>query len=314
MISDKPYITTQIGEAYLGDSIKLLKEIESNSVDLIVTSPPFALQRKKEYGNVPPEKYVKWFISNFSGEFYRILKEKGSLVIDIGGSWVKGSPTRSLYNYELLIELCKERKINKEKVKFHLAQEFFWFNPSKLPTPAEWVTVRRIRVKDAVNPIWWLSKNEFPEADNKKVLVPYSDSMKNLLKNGYKAKKRPSGHNISTKFTKDNKGAIPPNLLSIANTESNSYYLRRCREENIKPHPARFPIGLPEFFIKYLTNENDSVLDPFGGSCVVGEACENLNRKWICIEIVEEYLKGAKFRFENENLQNNREKSAQTIF
>ena len=121
-------------------------------------------------------------------------------MIDIGGSWLKGTPIRSLYHYELLIALCKKYKFKDENYQFYLAQDFFWYNPSKLPTPAEWVTVRRIRVKDAVNTIWWLSKTEFPKATNRNILKPYSDSMKSLLKNGYKAKNRPSGHNISTKF------------------------------------------------------------------------------------------------------------------
>jgi len=130
-------------------------------------------------------------------------QNSGSLVIDIGGAWVPGQPTRSLYHYELLISLCRS-------FRFHLAQEFFWWNPARLPTPAEWVTVRRIRVKDAVNCVWWLSKTPWPKASNRRVLAPYSESMLGLLKHGYKAKLRPSGHDISEKFSIDNRAAIPP--------------------------------------------------------------------------------------------------------
>jgi len=133
--------------------------------------------------------------------------------------------------------------------------------------------------------------------------------MKELLKNGYKAKKRPSGHDISDKFTKNNKAAIPPNLLTIPNTESNSYYLRYCKEKGIKPHPARFPDELPEFFIRMLTDKNDLVLDPFAGSCVTGEVCERLDRRWICIDIVEEYLQGAKARFRSQIKQRSNSKA-----
>jgi DNA modification methylase len=179
-----------------------------------------------------------------------------------------------------------------------LDQEFYWWNPSKLPTPAEWVNVRRIRVKDAVNCVFWLSKTPWPKASNRRVLVPYSDSMNTLLENGYSAKLRPSGHDISDKFQVDNGGAIPPNLLAIPNTESNSYYLRYCRDRNIKPHPARFPSKLPEYFIRMLTDEDDFVFDPFGGSCVTGEVAERLQRRWLCCEIVEEYIEGAKGRFD----------------
>ncbi|MFQ6100038.1 MAG: DNA-methyltransferase [Anaerolineae bacterium] len=285
----EPFYVTQYGAAYLGDALVYLRQMERDSVDLIVTSPPFALKRKKEYGNVDAKDYVPWFMV-FAVEFKRILKDTGSLVIDIGGSWVKGQPTRSLYHFELVIALCKT-------LGFHLAQEFYWYNPSKLPSPAEWVTVRRVRVKDAVDPIWWLSKTPDPRASNWRVLKPYSDSMKKLLQNGYKAKLRPSGHNISENFSKDHKGAIPPNLLELANTDSNSTYLRECRERGIKPHPARFPHGLPEFFIKFLTEPGDLVVDPFAGSNITGEVAERLERHWLAFEIIEEYLEASKFRF-----------------
>jgi len=288
------FYETEYGSAYLADAKEILadKSLEGK-VDLIMTSPPFALRRKKEYGNVEAAEYVAWFL-DFARIFHRILKPKGSLVIHIGGSWNRGQPTRNLYHYELLIELCRM-----PGYKFFLAQEFFWHNPSKLPTPAEWVTVRRERVKDAVDCIWWLSKDPHPKASNWKVLQPYSESMEQLLKNGYKAKLRPSGHQISTKFNRRHNGAIPPNLLQIANTESNSRYLRACRQAGIKPHPARYPAGLPEFFIKMLTDEGDLVIDPFAGSNVTGEVCERLKRRWLAFDIVEEYLEGSKFRFDN---------------
>ncbi len=284
----RPLYTTKLGKAYLGNSRELLKGIPDESVNLIMTSPPFALRRKKEYGNVAASEYVDWF-AVFMNDFWRVLTPDGSLVIDIGGSWNRGEPTRSLYHFELLVRLC---------TKFHLAQDFYWYNQARLPSPAEWVTVRRIRVKDAVDPVWWVSKNPFPKADNRNVLEEYSESMKALLKHGYRAKKRPSGHDISPHFKVDNGGAIPANFLVIANTESNSYYLTRCREEGIEPHPARFPIGLPSFFIKFLTDKGDTVLDPFAGSNVTGEAAEKLGRKWIVFELNEDYLKASKFRFE----------------
>lgn len=180
----RPYYLTKLGAAYLGDALELLRYLENKSINLIVTSPPFALKRKKEYGNVDPHEYVDWFIP-FAKEFWRVLKEDGSFVLHIGGSWNAGLPTKSLYNFELLVRLCKD-------IGFHLAQDFYWLNPARLPSPAEWVNVRRIRVKDAVDPIWWLSKSPFPKADNRKVLKPYSRSMEELLQKGYKPKLRPT--------------------------------------------------------------------------------------------------------------------------
>jgi site-specific DNA-methyltransferase (cytosine-N4-specific) len=306
-----------------------MSELPDGSVDLICTSPPFALVRKKEYGNVDAHEYVQWFQS-FAREFYRILKPKGSLIIDIGGTWYKGVPVRSLYHFELVVELCKPK--SEGGLGFYLAQELFWYNPAKLPTPAEWVTVRRERVKDAVNTVWWLSKEPHPKANNKRVLRPYSDAMKNLLKNGYNAKLRPSGHDISTKFQNDRGGAIPPNIIfdpacgtgnligqpvfttfnwilandlaqpvnviSASNTASNDYYQRRCKQEGIKAHPARFPQALPEFAIGLCTEPDDLVLDPFAGSNMTGRVAETLDRRWLAFELDESYINASRFRFE----------------
>lgn len=288
--SIKPYYKTEYGGAYQGDTLDLIKSIPDNSVDLIVTSPPYGLRKKKEYGNANPEEYVQWF-RPFAKEFLRVLKPEGSFVLNIGGGWEKGIPTRSLYHFELLLDLCKNGG-------FHLAEEFVWHKPAALPTPAEWVTIRRIRVKDSIEFIWWLSKTPYPKADNRAVLQPYSTSMLNLLKNGYTAKDRPSGHKISNKFQVDNNGAIPPNFLQFSNTESNSHYLKMCTKYGVRPHPARYPTKLPEFFIKFLTKEGDVVLDPFAGSNVTGEVAEGLKRKWLAFELSEEYLNGSKFRFD----------------
>jgi len=313
----KPYFSTKMGNAYLGDSLAILPEIQSQSIDLICTSPPFALERKKAYGNVAESEYVAWFMK-FAKEFRRILKPRGSLVVDIGGAWIKGQPVRSLYHFQLVIDLCKP--VEEGGCGFNLAQELYWYNPAKLPTPAEWVTVRRERVKDAVDTVWWLSLDEHPKADNRRILKAYSDSQRKLMVNGYRAKKRPSGHDISTKFGKDNKGAIPPNLINglddtshkmgdlvpvnlivAANTSSMDAYLRACRVHNIKPNPARFPPALPEFVIGLCTEKGDVVLDPFAGSNMTGYVAEQMGRHWIAIELNEEYLKGAKFRFDYDN-------------
>lgn len=284
--------STELGHIFHGDSLDVFaNELRPGSVDLIMTSPPFGLVRKKDYGNADSDKYLNWF-RPFAKAFQRVLSDTGSLVIDIGGAWIPGQPTRSLYHFKLLIMLCEE-------YGFHLAQEFYWWNPSKLPTPAEWVNVRRVRVKDAVNTVWWLSKTPYPKAGNRRVLQPYSPSMKGLLKNGYRAKKRPSGHDISNKFLKNNGAAIPPNLIALPNTESNSFYLRYCAQNGIKPHPARYPSDLPEYFIRMLTDKGDLVVDPFGGSCVTGEVAERLRRQWLCSELQEDYLKGALGRFVN---------------
>ena len=283
---------SSLGKMLLGDSLDVLGNFEDNSIDLVITSPPFALQRKKEYGNKEQYEYVEW-LSQFAHLVFRKLKDSGSFVLDLGGAYEKGVPVRSLYNFRVPIKLCDD-------LGFFLAEEFFWYNPSKLPSPIEWVNKRKIRAKDAVNTIWWFSKTEWPKADIKNVLTPYSDRMKKLLENPtkyYKPKDRPSGHSISDTFSNDNGGAIPSNLLQISNSESNSLYLRQCKLLNIQGHPARFPEKIPEFFIKMLTDENDLVVDIFGGSNTTGFVAEKLNRRWISIEQSIEYVASSILRF-----------------
>ena len=294
MFESKYLYCTRKGKAIIGDSLELMKELADNYINLVITSPPFALSRPKEYGNKNQEEYIDWILK-FTKEVKRVITLDGSFVIDLGGAYQKGIPIRSLYNYRLLIRMCDEQG-------WKLAEEFFWHNPSKLPSPIEWVNKRKIRAKDSVNTVWWLSKSDFPKSDVKKVLTEYSDRMKKLIEDSskyYTPKKRPSGHDISESFGNDNGGAIPSNLLQIPNTESNSQYLKYCKDLEIKGHPARFPSKLPEFFIKLLTDENDLVLDIFAGSNTTGWAAQQLNRKWLAFELNHQYLAASIFRFIN---------------
>lgn len=289
---EKPLYNTELGEAYVADSLEMLAQLPDNSVNLVMTSPPFALQRKKDYGNKDQHEYIDW-LAEFASLVYQKLTPDGSFVVDLGGAYQKGVPVRSLYNYRVLIKFCDE-------IGFHLAEEFFWFNPSKLPSPIEWVNKRKIRTKDSVNTVWWLSKTEWPKANVSNVLTEYSDKMKKLLKNPeayYTPAKRPSGHDIGSSFGKDNGGAIPSNLLQIPNSEASSKYLKLCKEMEIKAHPARFPAKLPEFFIRFLTEPNDLVVDIFAGSNTTGYVAEKEGRRWLAFEQVPEYLEASLFRF-----------------
>lgn len=288
----KPAYTTANGSAYIGDSINLLAELPDNSINLVMTSPPFALLREKAYGNKDQTEYLDWLT-----EFAKLVREKltpdGSFVLDLGGAYQRGVPVRSLYNYRVLIRFCDE-------VGFHLAEEFFWHNPAKLPSPIEWVNKRKLRVKDSVNTVWWLSKSEWPKSDITKVLAPYGDRMKKLMEDPdkfYKPKVRPSGHDIGKGFAKDNGGAIPPNLLSFPNTESNGVYMGACKLVGMGAHPARFPAKLPEFFIKMLTEPGDTVLDIFAGSNTTGQVAEAEGRKWLAFEQRADYAAASAFRF-----------------
>lgn len=288
----KPAYITKRGEAYCGDSLDLLQKIPDGSINLVITSPPFALQRKKAYGNKEQHEYVAW-LSEFASLVYQKLRDDGSFVLDLGGAYEKGVPVRSLYNYRIPIHLC-------DSVGFFLAEDFYWYNPSKLPSPIEWVNKRKLRAKDSVNTVWWFSKTEYPKADVTKVLVPYSKRMLKLLENPekfYKPKTRPSGHDIGASFGKRNDGAIPSNLLQIPNTESNGAYLGGCKAVSVKQHPARFPAKLPEFFIRFLTDPDDLVVDIFAGSNTTGQVAEAEGRHWLAFEEQVQYLATSAFRF-----------------
>jgi site-specific DNA-methyltransferase (cytosine-N4-specific) len=305
--SREPRYVTPLGAAYVGDSLDFLRELPERSVNLVVTSPPYALHFKKAYGNVAKDRYVDWFLP-FANEILRVLADDGSFVLNIGGSYNQGSPTRSLYHFKLLIALVEE-------VGFHLAQECFWYNPAKMPAPAEWVTVRRVRVKDSVEYVWWMSKTPWPKATNLNVLKEYSPDMLRLNRNGLRETTRPSGHVIRQSWDKIHSGGaipsnlveselpndagpqIPESLLRFGNNSANDEYTQHCKNAGAKIHPARFPAALPNFFIKMLTEIDDIVVDPFAGSNTTGAVAETLNRRWIACDNSEEYISASQSRF-----------------
>lgn len=284
---------TGLGCQVAGDSRRILRSLPEERVDLVVTSPPFALLRQKSYGNEAQEAYVGW-LREFAAEVLRVLRSTGSFVLDLGGAYQRGRPVRSLYAFRVLLDLC-------DNVGFRLAEEFYWHNPAKLPSPIEWVNKRKIRAKDTVNTVWWLSKSDYPKADVRKVLVPYSERMKALLKDPagfYTPKLRPSGHDIGEGFGKRmNGGAIPSNLLTAPNTESNSFYLRTCKQLGRPAHPARFPAAIPRFFIDMLTEPGDLVVDIFSGSNTTGSVAEMRGRRWVAIDVDRSFAALSAVRF-----------------
>lgn len=315
------YYSTRLGRLYLGDSSQLLRRNpltrKRGRVQLVFTSPPFPLNRKKRYGNEEGEQYITW-LASFAPLLTDYLTPDGSIVLEVGNGWVPGSPTMSTLAMEALLAF-------KRAASLHLCQEFICYNPARLPSPAQWVTVERCRVKDAFTRVWWLSPVEKPKADNRRVLTEYSDSMRKLLERGtYNPGARPSEHSIGEKsFLREHGGAIPPNvlvpaidellpdllqqlpglhgILPIANTAARDDYLTHCRDNGHPPHPARMPGRLAEFFVQFLTESDDLVLDPFAGSNTTGAIAEGLGRPWIAIEQDEGYAASSRSRFQQNN-------------
>lgn len=260
-------------------------------VNLILTSPPFPLNRKKKYGNLQGEEYVEW-LASFAPLLAKYLSEDGSIVIELGNAWEAGEPVMSTLALEALLAFCKAGD-------FKLCQQFVCYNPARLPSPAQWVNVERIRVKDSYTHVWWMARTSRPKADNRRVLKPYSSSMLRLLRAGqYNSGRRPSEHHIGAEsFLKNNQGAIPSNVLTLTNTNASDPYLTYCRQNGLPIHPARMPGGLAEFFVEFLTDKRDIVLDPYAGSNTTGAAAERLKRRWVAIEPNDDYIQGSKARF-----------------
>lgn len=262
-------------------------------VQLIFTSPPFPLNRKKKYGNETGQEYVDW-LASFAPKFIEMLKPDGSIVMEMGNAWEQGEPVMSTLALEALLKFLRSGQLR-------LCQQFVAYNRARLPTPAQWVTVERVRVKDSFSHLWWMSPTTRPKASNVRVLKPYSPSMLQLLKSQkYNSGKRPSEHEIgATSFLKRHKGAIPSNVLEYTNTVANDPYQEYCRRHQLTPHPARMPNNLAEFFIRFLTTPGQYVFDPFAGSNTTGAAAERLGRRWIAVEPNSGYLDGSRGRFEH---------------
>jgi DNA methylase len=286
---------TKWGKMYHGKAEALREKRRlwryKGKVRLILTSPPFPLNRKKRYGNLQGEEYKNW-LADFAPVFKELLEPRGSIVMEVGNAWEPGEPVMSPLALESLLEFMK-------RGGFKLCEQFVCYNTATLPGPTQWVNVKRIRVKNAYTQVWWMSPSAYPLANNRRVLTNYSSAMRDLLrKQKYNSGKRHSEHVIGkTSFLKDNGGAIPSNVIEFTNTRSTDDYLNYCRDNGFKVHPARMAMNVAEFFVKFLSTPRKLVLDPFAGSNVTGAAAERLGRNWISIEDKEEYIETSRGRF-----------------
>ena len=302
-----PEFSTRLGKAYCSTIEDFVGSSQARrlkgKVDLILTSPPFPLVSPKAYGNRMGEEYRSWIVT-VCRSLRELLSESGSLVMEIGNTWEKGQPTMSLLPLQTLMAIAEE-------AEYEVCQQFIWENTAKLPGPATYVNIDRVRLKDSHTNIWWFGKTPHPKADNRKIRTPYKNGHKKLMESGkYNSGARPSEHRIGkSSFLTDNGGAIRGSTLEfsgddsmasvirMANTVRDNGYYQWCRSNDLRMHPARMPLNLAKVFIEFLTDPGDLVFDPFGGSCTTGQAAEDLNRKWVVVEMSQEYLEGGKGRF-----------------
>ena len=258
-----------------GDSAEVLKTLPDNSIDLIVTSPPYADQRKSTYGGISPDKYVEWFLP-ISEQLLRVLKPSGTFVLNIKEKVVEGE--RSTYVMELILAMRKQGWL--------WTEEFIWHKKNSYP--GKWPN----RFRDAWERLLQFNKSKKFAMYQEEVMVPMGDWAKSRLKNLSDTDKRRDNSKVGSGFGKnisnwiDREKAYPTNVLHLA-TECNN-----------KKHSAAFPEELPEWFIKLFTKEGDMVLDPFAGSGTTLFVAERMGRNAIGIEIIEEYYKMVKDQLE----------------
>jgi site-specific DNA-methyltransferase (adenine-specific) len=258
-------------DLYLGDSKQMLKKLPDNSVDFIITSPPYADQRKGTYGGIHPDKYVEWFLP-VTKELLRVLKPTGTFILNIKEKVVEGE--RSTYVMELIIEMRKQGWL--------WTEEFIWHK--KNCYPGKWPN----RFRDAWERLLQFNKDKKFNMYQDEVMVPMGDWAKSRLKNLSSTDKIRDnskvgsgfGKNISNWLTRDK--AYPSNVLHLATECSN------------KNHSAAFPVELPEWFMKLFTKERDTVLDPFMGSGTTIIVANRMKRHSIGIDVVPEYYEMVK--------------------
>ena len=251
---------------YLGDCAKILKKIPDNSVDLIITSPPYADQRKKTYGGIHPDQYVKWFLP-ISKELLRVLKPTGTFILNIKEKVVDGE--RSTYVMELILAMRKQGWL--------WTEEFIWHKKNSYP--GKWPN----RFRDSWERLLQFNKDKKFNMYQEEVMVPMGEWAKSRLKNLSETDTVRDDSKVGSGFGKNisnwlnREKAYPTNVLHLA-TECNN-----------KNHSAAFPEELPEWFIKLFTREEDMVLDPFMGSGTTLYVANKMQRNSIGIEIMPEY-------------------------
>lgn len=287
-------IETYVNRFLIGDCETIMKQFPSDSIHLVLTSPPYA--DKRDYGNentsIAPNDYVDWFLPK-AKEIFRILKSNGSFILNISDKVVDGY--QHLYVFELLLKLCQE-------VGFHLVRDYIWYNPATPPNV--YSRGGYGRTKKSHEYCFWLAKGDKWTFELDPIRKPYGKDMQKYLEGKGKGDRsenvRPSTHNFNCeKVWTNNGGSDPGTVIEIANTSSNDVFMKLCKEKGIA-HPARFPEKLAEFFILSGSNRGEIILDPFSGSGTTAAVAQKNNRRWIGIDSNADYCELATARIKAE--------------
>jgi hypothetical protein len=270
--------------------------LDDGSVQLFFSSPPFPLNRRKEYANQHPARsHVEWLL-RLVERYLRKLAPEGSIVLEVGPVWTPGEPTQATWMERLVVAL-------EDRLGLHLCQTLYWENPAKMPGPAAWTTRERVRLTDRIERLLWTGWRPRPGRTRTTARSSRPIPRRCGAFSVAAAKPRsgvPPGTTAEAGPSAATTGAPSPARSSgVANTASNDRYTRACREAGLPVHPARFPEELPGFVIRFLTREDDLVVDPMCGSGRTARAADRLARRWVCGDIACEYLRGAAFQLDD---------------
>ncbi|MGF6282112.1 DNA modification methylase [Pseudomonas frederiksbergensis] len=282
--------STDLGVAIFGSSGDIFKSMDV-PVTLILTSPPYALQAGRRYSN-PNEREIVNFIMETLAPVIENLTEEGSLVLNVGQDcFMPGSPARSTYIERLVIALC-------DNFALSLMDRLVWNNPSKPPGPLQWASKTRQQLNCSYEPLLWFCKNPHKvKSDNRRVLEPHTEKHLKLISEG--GEKRVASYSDGAyrlkvgSFGNATAGKIPKNIITRGHRCAHGLqYQKAATALGLPVHGAGQPLSIADFLIRFLTEEQDLVVDPYGGRLMTGLAAEMLNRTWMCGELNLQYIRG----------------------
>jgi len=285
-------LSTDRGDMIWAEAMTGISMLDDDSVSLNFSSPPYPLVQQRDYGGWSADSYVDHLLEHCEASKPKLCAD-GSLVLNLGDVYEQGRPELSLYQEEVALGL--------KKLGYHFCGRTIWVNPSK-PKTTPWVTKRRERIANGVETFWWWAPSTNPKANNRNVLVPYGEKQLRTIARGGELRKCSLGgakqSSEGLRYRTNNGGSIPFNILNLAPEGSNSHFVRESKRLGLPVHPARMPQKIAEFFIRFLTEEDDLVVDPFAGSGTTAAACEALNRQWVGFEKCQEYAVASGIRLE----------------
>lgn len=287
--------STDLGIAILGACETVFAKIDA-PITLCLTSPPYPLAKPRNYGNPSEAQYVDWICKTLEPVVKNLVRG-GSICLNISNDiFMPGNPSRSLYRERLVLALH-------DRLGLHKMDEFIWHNPSKAPGPVQWASINRVQLNVAWEPVYWFTNDpRSVRSDNRRVLQEHSQKHLDLIKSG--GEQRTRNHSDGAyrlqqgKFANQTEGRIARNVLSFGHACADQMaYKQIARAAGLPVHGAPMPLSLASFLVEFLTEPDDLVADPFGGSFTTAKAAERLGRRWLSTECMLEYVLGGASRF-----------------